>query len=595
MRQVLALLPLASARLPGAEPFGRSRSGPVPPALMTLLLQFLSLLRGETFEVELKDGTCISGTVQSVDREMNLVLRQARVRPPTKAAVPGSAPRRRPSGLVAPATATAVSNDAHATDAPRLYDEFRVRGSTIRYIVLPEGVNVRSVLQSAQHRGTRKRRPTASERDPNHAPRHLHRQEAVHRVRAAGHHQALSQAAHGVGGARVRQEADGADPGPGQAGGPVLSAAERGQAGVFLPERVQCGLWRHGVCEAHRQRQVQGQAHRLYGHSGVVGRAFGCGAGAAPDRQYRLDGYGARLGGGCGAVAALAQRVSAEEGGTGGGAHVQALARTGRHVCGGCIGDAARPTQSRGVAVRTRSGAATGDAAAGYAGTASAHRVAPAAIGDAARGGHRRVRCRVRFPGRQRSVFAVSPAGSTAPADSRRHQQHRRAAEHVGASGALQRQIQRGAVRVHSHHPGHPWCPAHQPQLCGAAAGRSVAQSRPQFATHGAAIDAGGGDTGARLCGATPDHHCGVPSRPGSVGTARRGGRAVRRDRRRQRASGVRRTDWVSGGVHRRRRAAGGVAAPVAHRRPAADGGRLADGGIRAGVPGGGHCGRRSG
>ena len=137
---------------------------------MTLLLQFLSLLRGETFEVELKDGTCISGTVQSVDREMNLVLRQARVRPPPKAVVPGAAPRRRPSGPVALATATAASTDAHATDALRLYDEFRVRGSTIRYIVLPESVNVRSVLQSAQHRGTHKRRPTASERDPNHAP-----------------------------------------------------------------------------------------------------------------------------------------------------------------------------------------------------------------------------------------------------------------------------------------------------------------------------------------------------------------------------------------------------------------------------------------
>lgn len=93
------------------------------------LVQFLVKLRSETVTVELKNGTVAQGTVVGVDHSMNIHLKSV------KLAIRG----RKPVGLEA----------------------LSVRGSTIRYVILPDSLAIDSLLVDD---GLRPRRGTNPDR-----------------------------------------------------------------------------------------------------------------------------------------------------------------------------------------------------------------------------------------------------------------------------------------------------------------------------------------------------------------------------------------------------------------------------------------------
>jgi small nuclear ribonucleoprotein D1 len=90
------------------------------------LVRFLMKLINESVMIELKNGTVISGTITSVDPSMNTHLKQVKVQ--TKGRNPES------------------------------MDQLSVRGSTIRYYLLPDSLNLDNLLEgmnqvSAKERG----------------------------------------------------------------------------------------------------------------------------------------------------------------------------------------------------------------------------------------------------------------------------------------------------------------------------------------------------------------------------------------------------------------------------------------------------------
>lgn len=130
---------------------------------MTPLLYFLTRLRGDTVTVELKNGTQVTGTVQRVDNEMNVYLLNVSVVCPSDTRAPSAAfdtlaapvlqPWDKRSGEPAPIITETGSQRLETAK------EYRVRGSTIRYIVLPETLNMEAALR-AMHKFARRKRST---------------------------------------------------------------------------------------------------------------------------------------------------------------------------------------------------------------------------------------------------------------------------------------------------------------------------------------------------------------------------------------------------------------------------------------------------
>jgi small nuclear ribonucleoprotein D1 len=79
-----------------------------------LILRFLMKLNSETVTVELKNGTVVQGTVTGVDHNMNTTLKAVKMTPRGK--------------------------------NPITLDTMSLRGSTIRYFILPESLNIDSLL-----------------------------------------------------------------------------------------------------------------------------------------------------------------------------------------------------------------------------------------------------------------------------------------------------------------------------------------------------------------------------------------------------------------------------------------------------------------
>jgi small nuclear ribonucleoprotein (snRNP)-like protein len=130
---------------------------------MTPLLYFLTRLRGDTITAELKDGTSVTGTVQRVDNEMNIYL--------LNAFVVGASATRPQSTSLETHTAPVLKpwDERTAEPDPQVSDfgvqrresakEYRVRGSTIRYIILPETLDMESAVRGIR-RYARRKRPT---------------------------------------------------------------------------------------------------------------------------------------------------------------------------------------------------------------------------------------------------------------------------------------------------------------------------------------------------------------------------------------------------------------------------------------------------
>ncbi len=87
------------------------------------LVKFLGTLRNETVTLELKNGTTIVGTVTGVTHEMNCLLKNARL--------------------------TKLHQD------PAKVDMMVVRGNNIRYVILPDSLNLDNHLQDTQPKTTK--------------------------------------------------------------------------------------------------------------------------------------------------------------------------------------------------------------------------------------------------------------------------------------------------------------------------------------------------------------------------------------------------------------------------------------------------------
>lgn len=95
------------------------------------LVRFLTKLRSETVTVELKNGSVVHGTVSGVDHSMNIHLKSVKLH------VRGSNP---------------VKCDA-----------ISVRGSTVRYVILPDSLSIDSLLVDD---GIRPRRSVNPDKPP---------------------------------------------------------------------------------------------------------------------------------------------------------------------------------------------------------------------------------------------------------------------------------------------------------------------------------------------------------------------------------------------------------------------------------------------
>lgn len=94
---------------------------------MVKLVRFLMKLSNETVQIELKNGTVIQGTVSGVDVAMNTHLRAVKVTPKGK--------------------------------NPISVDQMSVRGNNIRYYILPDTLNLDTLLVDLDQPKTRPKRP----------------------------------------------------------------------------------------------------------------------------------------------------------------------------------------------------------------------------------------------------------------------------------------------------------------------------------------------------------------------------------------------------------------------------------------------------
>jgi small nuclear ribonucleoprotein D1 len=83
-------------------------------SLVMKLVRFLMKLHNESVTIELKNGTCVQGIIQGVDMSMNTYLRNVRM-------------------------TTRGKN-------PQKLDFLSVRGNNIRYYILPDSLNLDSLL-----------------------------------------------------------------------------------------------------------------------------------------------------------------------------------------------------------------------------------------------------------------------------------------------------------------------------------------------------------------------------------------------------------------------------------------------------------------
>ncbi|EPY32386.1 small nuclear ribonucleoprotein D1 [Strigomonas culicis] len=92
------------------------------------LVSFLQQLRGSHVEIELKNSQIVSGEVTFVDSNMNTYLKNVKI----------------------------TSKSKNPVEA----EEYMVRGSTIRYVIMPESLDPKAVLEKAAVAG--KRKPAAA-------------------------------------------------------------------------------------------------------------------------------------------------------------------------------------------------------------------------------------------------------------------------------------------------------------------------------------------------------------------------------------------------------------------------------------------------
>ena len=116
------------------------------------LVNFLKSLRNEQVTIELKNGTTICGSLQTVSPQMNATLTDVTLSIPSGASSSSSSNNRGASALASvylmsasPSTDTSSSNTSSKQVTVSL-QYVNVRGNTIRQIILPDSLNLDSLL-----------------------------------------------------------------------------------------------------------------------------------------------------------------------------------------------------------------------------------------------------------------------------------------------------------------------------------------------------------------------------------------------------------------------------------------------------------------
>ena len=117
------------------------------------LVNFLKSLRNEQVTIELKNGTTIWGTLQTVSPQMNATLTDVTLSIPSGASTSNSSSNTRGASALAsvylmsasPSTDTSSSNTSSKQVTVSL-QYVNVRGNTIRQIILPDSLNLDSLL-----------------------------------------------------------------------------------------------------------------------------------------------------------------------------------------------------------------------------------------------------------------------------------------------------------------------------------------------------------------------------------------------------------------------------------------------------------------
>ncbi|AAS52886.1 AER205Wp [Eremothecium gossypii ATCC 10895] len=141
------------------------------------LAGFLMKLRSEQVTIELKNGTTVWGTLQTVSPQMNATLTDVRLSLPAKA----------PKSALASVylTGSAPESDASQEDRRTASLQYiNIRGNTIRQIILPDSLNLDALLVD-KNEINRLKRSGKVVNDPNRKRRIEHHSSSTKRVKRA--------------------------------------------------------------------------------------------------------------------------------------------------------------------------------------------------------------------------------------------------------------------------------------------------------------------------------------------------------------------------------------------------------------------------
>lgn len=100
------------------------------------LVNFLKKLRNEQVTVELKNGTTVWGTLQTVSPQMNATLTEVKL----------SLPRSTSNANTLASIYLSDGSPGQSASAATSLQYINIRGSTIRQIILPDSLNIDSLL-----------------------------------------------------------------------------------------------------------------------------------------------------------------------------------------------------------------------------------------------------------------------------------------------------------------------------------------------------------------------------------------------------------------------------------------------------------------
>lgn len=145
------------------------------------LVGFLKKLRNEQVTIELKNGTTVWGTLQTVSSQMNATLTDVKLSLPCNST--SQANILNSTALASVYLANGQKNgSAFNNETTTSLEYINIRGNTIRQIILPDSLNLDSLLVDEQQLNRLRRTGKVSD-DPNRKRRRDFNNESTKRVR----------------------------------------------------------------------------------------------------------------------------------------------------------------------------------------------------------------------------------------------------------------------------------------------------------------------------------------------------------------------------------------------------------------------------